>query len=73
MLDERHLMICTEGNGEQSFFECTHEGCGRRVVFDHVAIRLVVLDRGSPFALHQGSTGLVALSGSVDSGLAAQP
>ena len=71
MTVERHLMVCTEGNGEQSLFECTVEGCRRRLVFDHVGFRLIVLDRGSESALHQGSTGLVALSGTVHPGLRA--
>jgi len=65
MTDERHLMIHTDGNGAESLFECTVDGCGRRLVFDHVGGRLVVIDPGSGSALHQGSTGLVALSGTV--------
>ncbi len=73
MLGERHLMICTEGDGAQSFFECTIEGCGRRVVYDHVAVRLVVLDRGSASTLHQGSNVSMGSTSSVDSGLIAQP
>ncbi len=69
MTDERHLMVCTDGNGAESYFECTVEGCGRRVVLDHVGVRLIVLDRGDESALHQGSTGLVGLSGAVDQDL----
>jgi hypothetical protein len=69
MIDERHLMVRTEGNGAESLFECTADGCGARLVFDHVGGRLVVLDPGSGSALHQGSTGLVALSGTVQPGL----
>ena len=65
MTDERHLMIRTSENGAESLFECTVQGCGRRLVFDHVRGRLVVLDHGSGAALHQGSTGLVALTGTV--------
>lgn len=65
MLGDRHLMICTEGNAERSFFECTIEGCGRRVVYDHLAVRMVVLNRGSASAPHQGSTGSTRLSSSV--------
>ena len=65
MTAERHLMVCTEGNGAESLFECTVEGCGRRLVFDHVGVRMIVLDRGSGSAPHHGSTGLVALSGAV--------
>jgi len=69
MSEERHLMVCTGGNGTESFFECTVDGCGRRVVIDHVGVRMTVLDRGSGSALHQGSTGVVALSGSIQPGL----
>ena len=68
MTDERHLMIRTSENGAESLFECTVEECGRRLVFDHAKGRLVVLDHGSGTALHQGSTGLVALSGNVEPG-----
>jgi|307.fasta_scaffold793718_2 hypothetical protein len=69
MIDERHLMVSTEGNGAESLFECTADGCGRRLVFDHVDGRLIVLEPGAGSALHQGSTGLVALSGTVQPGL----
>jgi hypothetical protein len=67
MTEERHLMVCTDGNGAESLFECTVAGCGRVVVLDHVGTRLVVLHPGTGSALHQGTTGLVALSGSVQS------
>jgi hypothetical protein len=66
MTDERHLMVCTDGNGAESYFDCSVDGCGRRLVFDHVGVRLIVLDEGDRSALHQGSTGLVGLSGAVD-------
>src|SRR6266705_475260 len=46
MDQERHLMVCTDGNGAQSYFECTVDGCGRELIFDHVAIRLMVLNPG---------------------------
>ena len=69
MTDERHLMICTDGDETKSHFECTVEGCGRRLVFDHVAGRLTVSHPGSGSALHSGSTGLVALSGTLQPGL----
>jgi len=69
MTDERHLMVPAEWNGAESLFECTVEGCGRRLVFDHVGARLVVVHPGSGSALHQGSTGLVAMSGSVQPGV----
>jgi hypothetical protein len=63
MDQQRHLMVRTDGNGAESYFECTVDTCGRELIFDHVAIRLVILNPGDPSALHQGSTGLVALSG----------
>jgi hypothetical protein len=69
MTGERHLMVPADGNGAESLFECTIEGCGRRLVFDHISARLVVLHPGSGSALHQGSTGLVAMSGTVQPGL----
>lgn len=69
MTDARHLMIRTDGNGAESLLECTVEGCGRRVVLDHLRVRLVVLDHGSGTALHHGSTGLVAVSGAIQPGL----
>jgi hypothetical protein len=49
------------------------DGCGRSLVFDHVRGRIVVLDPGPGSALHQGSTGLVALSGTVQPGLPEPP
>jgi hypothetical protein len=63
---DRHMMIRTDRNGEQSLFECTVDQCGRRLVFDHVDVRLIVLTPGDPAALHQGSTGLVVLAGTVE-------
>ncbi|WP_433303784.1 hypothetical protein ACQP2F_13010 [Actinoplanes sp. CA-030573] len=63
---ERHLMMCVDSNDAESLFECTVAGCGRRLVFDHVGARTVVLDRGLSNAPHHGSTGLVGLSGGVD-------
>jgi hypothetical protein len=68
MEQERHLMVRTDGNDAESHFECTVDTCGRELIFDHVAIRLVILKPGDASALHQGSTGLVALSGAIRSG-----
>lgn len=62
---ERHLMVTTDSSGTGSLFECTVEGCGRRLVLDHAEVRLVVLEAGEPGALHHGSTGLVGLDASV--------
>lgn len=69
MIDERHVMVRTEGNGVESLFECSVEGCGRRLTFDHVDGRMTVLDRGYESALHQGSSGLASVSGAVRAGL----
>lgn len=66
MTNERHLMICVDSDGTESIFECTVAGCGRRLVFDHVGARLKVLHPGSSSALHQGSTGLVAVTATVE-------
>ncbi len=63
MTDDRHLMVCTDGNTDESLFECTVDGCTRRLVIDHARARLVVLDHGHRGVPHHGSTGLVALSG----------
>jgi hypothetical protein len=69
MTDKRHLMVCSDGDGTNSRFECTVAGCGRRLIFDHVTGRLTVIHPGSGSALHSGSTGLVALSGTLQSDL----
>jgi hypothetical protein len=68
-LDDRHLMVSTDSNGELSLFECSVDGCGRRLLLDHHRGRLTVLASGAPGALHQGSTGVVALEGTVEPGL----
>lgn len=65
MTDERHLMICTDGNTDESLFECTVDDCGRRLVLDHARARVVVLEHGDRFVPHHGSTGLVALTGAI--------
>lgn len=65
MTDERHLMVCVDGDGAQSVFECTVADCGRRLIFDHIGARLKVLHPGSGTALHQGSTGLASVTGAV--------
>ena len=62
MTDE-HLMMCVDSDGKQSLFECTVTGCGRRLIFDHVDARLVILHPGQSTARHHGSTGLVGLTG----------
>lgn len=64
-MTERHLMVAIEGNATESLFECTVADCGQRLVLDHVGARLKVLHAGAAGALHQGSTGLVALTSSL--------
>ena len=66
-MTERHLMLCTDSNGDQSHFECMAADCGRKLIFDHVNVRLMVLTPGNPFAMHQGSTGGVGLSAELQS------
>lgn len=68
MADERHLMVCTGDNGAESLFECTVAGCGRELVLNHVGARFTVLNPGMGSVPHHGSTGLVALSGTVRQG-----
>jgi hypothetical protein len=41
-------------------FECM-DGCGRRLAVDRVGGRLIVIDRGDPYALHRGSVGGVEI------------
>lgn len=65
MTNEQHLMMCVDGDGAQSMFECTVAHCGRRLIFDHVGARLVILHPGSGSALHHGSTGLAGVTGTV--------
>jgi hypothetical protein len=65
-MDERHLMMCVDSDGRESAFECTVAGCGRRLIFDHVGARLVVLVPGSSPAPHHGSTGLVGVTATVE-------
>jgi hypothetical protein len=68
MTDERHLMVCIGESGFRSLFECTADGCDRRVALDHKSARLTVLAPGVLTARHHGSTGLAALSGAVGAG-----
>ena len=63
---DRHLMVRTDSNGRESLFECGTEDCGRRLIFDHVEGRLIVLDDGDLSTLHYGSSGPVVLSARVD-------
>lgn len=65
-MNERHLMVAIDGNTAESLFECTEADCERQLVMDHVGIRLIVLHPGSPGTLHHGSTGLVAMTASLD-------
>ncbi|GAA1040456.1 hypothetical protein GCM10009557_61810 [Virgisporangium ochraceum] len=43
-------------------FECTVDGCGRRLVIDRERGALVVIDHGDPGAVHRGGMGPVALA-----------
>lgn len=63
---ERHLMMCVDSRDAESLFECTVDGCGRRLILDHVGARTVVLHPGLSSALHHGSTGLVDVSAAID-------
>ena len=63
MATDEHLMVCVDGDGRQSLFECTVARCGRRLVLDHVDARLTVLHPGMSSARHHGSTGLVGVTG----------
>lgn len=56
-------MVSVGGTSDDSVFECTVDGCDRRLVFHHRDGRSTVLAHGTPGALHQGSTGLVSLAG----------
>jgi hypothetical protein len=67
-MDEQHLMVCIQQTGPRSTFECTVDGCDRHVVLDHLRARLTVIEPGVRTARHHGSTGLVALSGTVSAG-----
>ena len=69
MTDERHVMVRTESNGVECLFECSVEGCGSRLTFDHIGGRMTVLDRRCESALHEGSSGLASVSGAVRTGL----
>ena len=65
-MTEQHLMMCVDGTGGESLFECTVDGCGRRLVFDHIGARLVVVHPGLHAVPHHGSTGLVGMTGTID-------
>lgn len=56
-----HVLTSTISPGGL-LFECTVEGCGRRLVIDRDRGELVVIDHGDLTAIHRGSTGGVALA-----------
>ncbi len=43
-------------------FECTVDGCGRRLVIDRDRGEMVVIDHGDRAAVHRGGIGGVALA-----------
>jgi DNA-binding SARP family transcriptional activator len=46
-------------------FECEVPGCGRRVGIDRTSGKLVVIDKGDPYALHRGFVGGVEITTAV--------
>jgi hypothetical protein len=56
-----HELAGTAGPGGL-LFECTVDGCGRRLVIDGARGDLVVIDHGDLSAVHRGATGGVALA-----------
>ena len=53
-------MECEAENADEFLFACPT--CGRRVVVGKAEPKLVVIDRGDPYALHSGSTGGLSLT-----------
>jgi hypothetical protein len=56
-----HQLSCTISAGGL-LFTCEVGDCGRRLVVDRESGELVVIDRGDPYALHQGFVGGVEMS-----------
>jgi hypothetical protein len=59
-LMDMHTLSCTESPGG-FLYECTTEGCGRRLVVDRAG-EMTVIDRGDQLASHHGSSGGVDLT-----------
>ena len=55
-----HTLVGTASPGGV-LFECTVEGCGRRLAIDRDRGEMVVIDHGDRSAVHRGSMGGVAL------------
>ena len=55
-----HTLSCTESPAG-FLYECTTEGCGRRLVVDRAG-EMTVIDRGDQWAAHRGSSGGVDLA-----------
>jgi hypothetical protein len=55
-----HQLSCTISAGGL-LFTCDDD-CGRRLVVDRESGAMVVIDRGDPYALHQGFVGGVEMS-----------
>jgi hypothetical protein len=56
-----HLLAGTASPGGL-LFECTVDGCGRRLVIDRDRGDMVVIDHGDRTAVHRGRMGGVALA-----------
>jgi hypothetical protein len=56
----QHRLECTPAPGGL-LFECTADGCGRRLVIDRSRGELIVIDHGDRSALHSGAVGGVTL------------
>lgn len=68
MNDNIHVMAVESSRAHEYLFVCPVDGCGRRFVLKTAgAGDLIVLDRGDPTALHQGSIGDIAMTGSLAS------
>jgi hypothetical protein len=59
-----HTLSGTAGPGG-FLFECTVDGCGRRMVIDRDRGTLVVIDHGDAAAVHRGGIGGVRFTGLV--------
>ena len=61
---EIHTLTGTASPGGL-LFECTSDGCGRRMVIDRERGTLVVIDHGDAAAEHRGGIGGVRFTGFV--------
>jgi hypothetical protein len=56
-----HVLAGTSGPGGL-LFECTVDGCGRRLVIDRDRGEMVVIDHGDRGAVHRGGMGAATLA-----------